>query len=307
MSLSDRQTRTHLMRLFERHGFYPRGDLGQNFLIDINIVEFVAESAGIGPNDVILEIGAGTGGLTSFLAPNAAAVVSVEYDQNVFGLAKEMLDGLSNVTLIHADALKTKNQLNPEVMTIVAAKLAESPNRRLKLVANLPYNVATPVMSNLIATDLPWDCMLVTVQWELAQRMIAVPKSGGNYGALSAWMQSQCELKLLKKLGPQVFWPKPTVDSAILRVEPDPERCTLIADRHFFHEFVRNIFNQRRKSLRAVLRSCFRELDKPRIASLLSELNLAADCRAEELEPKTLVRLANRIGLELNEKTNQST
>ena len=141
--------------------------------------------------------------------------------------------------------------------------------------------------------------MLVTIQWELAQRMIAVPKSGGNYGALSAWMQSQCELKLLKKLGPQVFWPKPTVDSAILRVEPDPERCALIADRHFFHEFVRDIFNQRRKSLRAVLHSRFRELDKPRIASLLTELNLAADCRAEQLAPEALVRLANRIRVEL--------
>ena len=110
MNAADRQTRTHLMKLFSQHGFFPRGDLGQNFLIDLNIVQYVADQAFIGPDDVVLEVGTGTGGLTTFLAREAADVVTVEYDEKVFGLAQQMLDGLRNVTLIHADALKSKNQ-----------------------------------------------------------------------------------------------------------------------------------------------------------------------------------------------------
>ncbi|HLQ46713.1 MAG TPA: rRNA adenine N-6-methyltransferase family protein, partial [Planctomycetaceae bacterium] len=177
MSLADRQTRTHLMRLFERHGFSPRADLGQNFLIDLNIIDFVVLEAEIGRNDVILEVGTGTGGLTTSLARDSAAVVSVEYDSRMYALAQEVLSFSPNVTLINADALKNKNHLNPQVMSVVEQKLAESPDRRLKLVANLPYNVATPVISNLVATDLPWERMVVTIQLELALRMTAQPKS----------------------------------------------------------------------------------------------------------------------------------
>jgi len=194
MSLADRQTRTHLMRLFERHGFYPRADLGQNFLIDLNIIDFVVLEAEITRNDVILEIGAGTGGLTTSLARDSAAVISVEYDPNMYMLAKEVLSYCPNVTLINADALKNKNHLNPEVMALVEQKLAESPERQLKLIANLPYAVATPVISNLVATNLPWERMVVTIQYELAQRMTAQPKASSNYGALSIWLQAQCQL-----------------------------------------------------------------------------------------------------------------
>src|SRR5688572_8500136 len=105
MNTAERQTRTHLMTLFERQGVHPRGDLGQNFLIDLNIVDFVAREAEIGPNDVVLEVGTGTGSLTSFLSRDAAAVVSVEYDRNVFAMAQDFIGSLSNVTLINADAL----------------------------------------------------------------------------------------------------------------------------------------------------------------------------------------------------------
>lgn len=296
MNAAERQTRTHLTKLFAQHGFFPRGDLGQNFLIDLNIVQYVADQAFIGPDDVVLEVGTGTGGLTTFLAREAADVVTVEYDEKVFGLAQQMLDGLRNVTLIHADALKSKNQLNPDVIAVVEEKLSVDPERKLKLVANLPYDVATPIISNLVATELPWVAMVVTIQLELAQRMAAQPKSGSNYGALSIWLQSQCQIKLLKKLGPQVFWPRPNVDSAILSIRPDRERRALITDRAFFHELVRGVFTQRRKHLRVVLVSFFKgRLDREAIDGVLAELGLKPDVRAETLDVETFVSLSNRL------------
>lgn len=300
MNSADRQTRTHLTKLFSQHGFFPRGDLGQNFLIDLNIVQYVADQAFIGPDDVVLEVGTGTGGLTTFLAREAADVVTVEYDQNVFGLAQQMLDGLRNVTLINADALKSKNQLNPEVLAVVEEKLSVDPDRKLKLVANLPYDVATPIISNLVASELPWVAMVVTIQLELAQRMAAQPQAGSNFGALSVWLQSQCQIKLLKKLGPQVFWPRPDVDSAILSIRPDRERRAAIADRAFFHDLVRGIFTQRRKHLRVVLASMFKgRLDKAVIDQVLTEMSLKPDARAEQLDVATFVTLSNQLARHL--------
>jgi len=296
MNAAERQTRTHLTKLFAQHGFFPRGDLGQNFLIDLNIVQYVADQAFIGPDDVVLEVGTGTGGLTTFLAREAADVVTVEYDQNVFGLARQMLDGLPNVTLINADALKSKNQLNPDVLAVVEEKLRVDPDRKLKLVANLPYDVATPVIFYLVASELPWVAMVVTIQLELAQRMAAQPKAGSNFGALSIWLQSQCQIKLLKKLGPQVFWPRPDVDSAILSIRPDRDRRALITDRAFFHDLVRGIFTQRRKHLRVVLTSFLKgRLDRETIDGVLLELGLKPDVRAESLEVETFVSLSNRL------------
>lgn len=295
MKTSERQTRSHLMRLFEQHGFHPRADLGQNFLIDLNIIDYVAQQAELGPDDVVLEVGTGTGGLTTSLAQHAAAVVTVEYDRNVFGLAKEYLQGCRNVTMINADALKNKNRINPDVMAAVEQKLAEDPERQLKLVANLPYNVATPVISNIIASELPWAAMVVTIQLELALRMTAQPKVSSNYGALSVWLQSQCHVKILKKLGPQVFWPRPQVDSAIVSLRPDPERAALIKDRAFFHDFVRDAFAQRRKHLRVSLSNAYRNLDKSAIDAVLQEQGLPHDCRAEQLDVETLVAIANRF------------
>ncbi|MFM9961210.1 MAG: 16S rRNA (adenine(1518)-N(6)/adenine(1519)-N(6))-dimethyltransferase RsmA [Planctomycetaceae bacterium] len=288
------------MKLFSQHGFFPRGDLGQNFLIDLNIVRYVAEQAFIGPDDVVLEIGTGTGGLTTFLAPEAADVVTVEYDEKVFGLARQMLDGLRNVTLINADALKSKNQLNPEVMAVVEEKLRVDPDRKLKLVANLPYDVATPIISNLVASELPWVGMVVTIQLELAQRMTAHPTTASNYGALSVWLQSQCQLKLLKKLGPQVFWPRPNVDSAILSIRPDRDRRAAITDRAFFHDLVRAVFTQRRKHLRVGLCSALKgRLDREAIDRVLADLGIQPEVRAEQLEVESFVALANQLVQEL--------
>lgn len=296
MSNASRQTRSYLMRLFAESGFHPRGDLGQNFLIDLNILEYVADQASINSDDVVLEVGTGTGGLTTVLARDAAAVVTVEYDRNVFGLAQLELAGLPNVTSINADALKNKNRINPDVIAAVEHELSKDPERKLKLVANLPYNVATPIISNLVASELPWVRMVVMIQLELATRMAAEPKGGSNYGALSIWLQSQCRIKLLKKIGPQVFWPRPTVDSGLLSITPDRERRATIVDRTFFHSFVRDLFTLRRKHLRVVLNSMFKgRLTRETIDGVLSSMQLPADARAEQLEIEVLVALSNRI------------
>lgn len=294
MNSPQRQTRTHLIALFQEQGLNPRGDLGQNFLIDLNLLELIVHEARLGPDDVVLEIGAGTGGLTTYLSA-AAAVVSVEYDPNMFALASQAVAGRDNVTLLNTDALKSKNQLAPVVMDAVRRELAVDPKRRLKLVANLPYHVATPVIANLIASDLPWELMVVTIQWELAERMLAKPHTG-DYSALSVFLQAQCHLKTIRKLGPSVFWPRPSVDSAIVRIDPNLEAGSQIVDRAAFQLFLRDIFTQRRKHLRGVVANLFKtRLSKLQVDAVLESMSLAADARAEQMEVAQLVELSNRL------------
>jgi len=295
-----RQTRTHLMEVFEKHGFHPRHDLGQNFLIDLNLISFIVEVADLEPEDVVLEVGAGTGSMTAFLSLRAGDVVSVEIDPRMYELAKDAVEGRDNVTLLHCDALKNKNNFAPEVLSTLREKLAKSPDRRLKLVANLPYCIATPVMSNLMASDLPWTQMISTIQWELADKMRSEVGEDG-YGALAVMMQAQGRVKILKKLGPTVFWPRPTVDSAIVRVYRDPKMQAKINDRDFFHDFVRRVFSHRRKHLRSVLIGMYsQQLEKSDVDELLKPFGFIDGARAETMEPDILVRVSNafKVGLE---------
>ena len=295
MKQSDRQTRSRLMELFKQHGFNPRTDLGQNFLIDLNLIEFIVEQARLGQRDVVLEVGAGTGGMTMFMAQYAGSVVSVEVDRNMHMLATANTQQYDNVTLLRTDILKNKNRLSAEVVDTVEKELAADSERQLKLVANLPYNVATPVVSNLVATDLPWSRMVITIQLELAQKM-AAKHTSGNYGALSAWLQSQCSVEILKTMKPTVFWPRPKVQSAIVLLEPDPEARNSIADRAFYHDFVRRLFHHRRKYLRSVLVGMYRkQMEKSDIDAVLSEFEFPEGVRAEQLEVSALVELSNRL------------
>lgn len=290
-----RQTRKHLMDLFEQQGLHPRGDLGQNFLIDLNLLESIVTEADLQPHDVVLEVGAGTGGLTTFLSAEAGAVVSVEYDPNMYRLTNEVTSHLPDLTLLNCDALKSKNQLNPLVTDAVSAYLAVDPERRLKLVANLPYHIGTPVIANLLASDFPWSRMVVTIQYELAQRLNAKPGTS-DYGALSVFVQAQCKVTIVHKLPPSVFWPRPKVDSAIVRIDPDPVAAALIRDRAALHVFLREAFGQRRKVLGGVLAQMYKgRITKSAIGELFQELKLPSDARAEALEVAQLVELSNRL------------
>ena len=179
---SPRQTASFLMQRFAEVGIHPATRRGQNFLIDLNLVELLVETAAVTPDDVVLEIGTGTGSLTALLARTAAVVVTVEIDPHLHQLAREALVDCPNVVMLQQDALKNKNHLHPAVLDAVREQLAAAPGRRLKLAANLPYNVATPVISNLLGLDEPPVSLTVTIQRELGERIAAAPAQQGLRG-----------------------------------------------------------------------------------------------------------------------------
>jgi 16S rRNA (adenine1518-N6/adenine1519-N6)-dimethyltransferase len=296
MSGSERhQTVSFLRQRFAEAGIDLRKKLGQNFLIDLNLVRLIAESAELGPKDVVLEVGTGTGSLTAMLAERAAVVITVEIDEDLYRLASEHLYPFSNVVMLHADALARKSQLNPQMLGEVEKHLAQDAARRWKLVANLPYQIATPLLSNLLALDRPPVLMAVTIQKELADRITAKP-STKDYGALSIWVQTQCEVELVRVMPPEVFWPRPKVSSAILRIRPEEAKRAQIPDREFFHQFVRDIFQHRRKFLRSELLGAVKgRLEKADIDAALAELGLTGQERAEALSPHQMLHLCEAI------------
>ncbi len=298
---SNNQTRTYLMERFETLGIHPRGKLGQNFLIDLNLLHLLHESAGLDKNDVVLEVGTGTGSLTGAMSQEAGCVVTVEVDSVMHEMAKQEHWDKDNIRFLFADILENKNRLNRHVLEIIREELARSPERRFKLCANLPYQIATPLMSNLLLTDIPPYSMTVTIQKEVGDRIVARPGTK-DYGALAVWMQAQCDCRILRIMAPSVFWPRPKVDSAIVQVIYNQQKRKKIPNLQYFHEFVRALFFHRRKFIRSVLCSAFKnKLEKEAIDSILSELNLKGEIRAETLPVKTILALSEKFRKRLPE------
>lgn len=284
------------MQLFSSQGRRPRHDLGQNFLIDLNLLDLILAAAELGPQDVVLEVGAGTGGLTSRLAASAGRVITVEYDPVLAPQAQAAVGDAPHVTLLNLDALASKHRLAEPIVAAVDAALAEDPAKTLKLVANLPYQIGTAVIANVVGSNWKWSRMVVTVQWELAERMIAGPGTS-DFSSLSVWLQSQCRIELLRRLPPTVFWPRPKVDSAIVQLTPDWERSAMIRDRTFFEDWLRRVFSQRRKVLRGVLaREYSSAVSRSAIEEILASQGLTTEVRAEDCRVDQLVAIANALG-----------
>jgi 16S rRNA (adenine1518-N6/adenine1519-N6)-dimethyltransferase len=296
MSQSNRQTISYLNRRFRQVGLEPNKRHGQNFLIDLNLVRMIADTGDIQPNDAVLEIGTGTGSLTAMMAEKAGRVVTVEIDEHLHQLAKEELEPFHNVVMLRQDALRNKNNLSPTVLEPIRDWVQGGPGRGFKLVANLPYNVATPIISNLLMLAEPPTLISVTIQKELGERMMAQP-STKDYSALSIWVQALCDVTMVRVLPPTVFWPAPKVDSAIMRIEPIPAKRAAIPNLAFFHSFTRALFFHRRKFLRSVIISAFKEqLNKVQVDAVLAEIPFyRATSRAEELTVAQIQELSERF------------
>ncbi len=290
-----RQTKSFLIERFREMGIRPTTRHGQNFLIDLNLHQVIVDAADLSTDDVVLEVGTGTGALTALMAERAGAVVTVELDAHLFELASELLFDLPNVTMLRQDALHNKNTFDQRLLDAVGKQLAAAPGRRLKLVANLPYNIATPVVSNLLLAPFVPHSMTVTIQKELADRLMAAP-STKDYGALSVWIQSQADVELVRVLPPNVFWPVPKVTSAVVRIVVDPERRAAIPDLRYFHQLTKSLFLHRRKFLRAnIVAAMKHHLTKEQVDSLMDEMGFAADARTEQLDVATLLDFTARI------------
>ena len=292
---SNNQTRTYLMQRFETLGVHPRGKLGQNFLIDLNLLHLLHQSAELDKNDVVLEVGTGTGSLTGAMAQEAAVVVTVEVDSVMHEMAKQEHWDKDNIRFLFADILENKNRLNRHVLDVVREELGKSPERRFKLCANLPYQIATPLMSNLLLTDVPPYSMTVTIQKEVGDRIVAKPGKK-DYGALAVWMQAQCDCRIIRIMPPSVFWPRPKVDSAIVQLKYNQKKRDRIPNLSFFHDFVRALFFHRRKYIRSVLCSAFKgRLDKETVDKVLEESHLTGEIRAETLSVRDILALSEKF------------
>ena len=292
MAKVNRQTVSYLSRRFEEVGLNPNKRHGQNFLIDLNLLNMIARTADLNKNDVVLEIGTGMGSLTGLFAEAAAQVVTVEIDHHLHQLAAEELESFDNIEMLKQDALKNKNQFAPEVVEAVKRHLATDPDRVFKLAANLPYNVATPIISNLLRSEIVPATMTVTIQKELAERLVAKPGTK-DYSSLSIWVQSICDTKIVRIMSPKVFWPRPKVESAIIHIVHRPERRAAIPDLEFFHAFVRAMFFHRRKFMRSVAVSAFKnQLEKVDVDDVLSGIGHGAAVRSEQLDIENMLSLS---------------
>jgi len=294
---SPRQTLSYLSTLFEAHGIQPKNKLGQNFLIDLNLLDLVLRTAELGREDLVLEVGSGTGGLTARLADQAGAVLSVEIDRDFFDLASEAVAGRDHVMLLHADILKNKNQLSAEVLATLTKLREQFQSRNLKLVANLPYAVATPLIANLLLSELSFERMVVMVQSEIAERLMAKPGTK-EYGALAVLIQSVANVEALRRhVPPAVFWPRPQVHSAIVRITPDSAKRAHVGDVLRFRHFLRDLYTHRRKNLRGALAALpSGRRSKGETDALLGQLGLEGTIRAEELDPEQHLRLCSEFG-----------
>jgi 16S rRNA (adenine1518-N6/adenine1519-N6)-dimethyltransferase len=293
---SPRQTLSYLRSLFQAHGLELKNKLGQNYLIDLNLLDLMVRTAELGPEDAVLEVGTGTGSLTAKLAESAGAVVTIEIDRTFQPVAQQVVGERPNVTFLLGDCLETKNRLNPDMLASWEEAYRRHGCTRRKLVANLPYVIATPLVSNLLVAGVEIERMVVMVQWEIAERMRASPATK-DYNALSVLVQSVADVTLVRKVGPGNFYPRPKVDSAIVMIRPNASKRAKVGDVQKFRDFLRDLYVHRRKNLRQAL-SGWPGGRKPKeeVDEKLADLGIDGGVRAEALDVEAHLRLAAAFG-----------
>lgn len=285
-----------LKQIFSRRGITPNKRFGQNFLIDQNILLSIPDIADLKEDDVVLEIGTGTGGLTRLLASRAQHVFTVEVDKKLFELSSDILKLYKNVTLVNADILKTKHVLNPDITSLMLNWLREHNHTHIKMVSNLPYNISTPVIINLMESNLPIDLMVLMLQKEITERMTALPGTR-EYGILSVITQLFSEVEVVKTLPPEVFWPKPEVHSALVKVAVHKKKYAgRITDYPFFRKTLYAIFTSRRKTLLNSLEYLkLPGIPRERIKGIIRDMQQDERVRGEILDLDQLIYLSEAI------------
>ena len=272
--------------VLQKYNFNFQKKFGQNFLIDTHVLDKIIRSAGITKDDFVLEIGPGIGTMTQYLCENAREVVAVEIDKNLIPILEDTLSEYDNVSVINEDILKV--DLN---------KLAQEKNggKPIKVVANLPYYITTPIIMGLFESHVPVASITVMVQKEVADRMQEGPGSK-DYGALSLAVQYYANPEIVANVPPNCFMPRPKVGSAVIHLTCHEEPPVQVEDENLMFRIIRASFNQRRKTLvNGLNNSPEISIPKEMIAEAIAEMELSPSIRGEALSLEQFAQLSNII------------
>ena len=277
--------------ILERHGFTFKKSFGQNFLTDTNILQKIVDTAEIDKKVNVIEIGPGIGALTEFLAESAAEVMAFEIDDRLVPILADTLRDFDNVTVVNQDILKVD----------LAQYIAEfkNPDLPIKVVANLPYYITTPILMHLIESGIPFSEFVVMMQKEVADRISAQPNTKA-YGSLSIAVQYYMTAKVAFIVPRTVFVPAPNVDSAILKMVRRDQPAVAVQDEKFFFKVSKASFVHRRKTLWNNLTSYFGKSEeiKAKLERALETIDLAPNVRGESLDLETFARLSDALKAE---------
>lgn len=295
------QTKQQIQQLLASAGVEPNKRLGQNFLIDLNLMHLLVDAANIGNEDIVLEVGCGTGSLTQGLAERAGKVIAVELDETLAKIAARELADSGNVEVINADILENKNTINLAISDAIEQARKKLSGRFL-LVANLPYSIASPLMMNLITGPTIADAMYVTVQKEVAERMTAGP-GDKHYGTLSIHMAATGGVKTERTLKPTVFWPQPQVNSAMISFVYKAEKVSRIQNMGLLGEVINLFMQHRRKMVQACTRFVAGKLAKiNNWPEIFEKCGIDPHNRPEQLRPEDFVAISNSCHEILNDR-----
>ncbi len=275
--------------IVQKYGFRFSKSLGQNFLIDRNILESIVDGADITKEDCVIEVGPGIGSLTQNIAERSDSVVAIEIDKTLIPILEETLSEYSNVEVINEDVLKL------DLHKLVEEKFKD---KKPKVIANLPYYVTTPIIMKFLEEKVPVHSLTIMIQKEVADRMQAKPCTK-DYGALSIAVQYYCNPKILLKVPPSVFIPQPKVESTVIRLDILEEPKVHVEREDIFFSLVKDAFGKRRKTLLNALSSGDMKLDKDLLREVLSLSGIDESRRGETLNIEEYGRLANNLAKRL--------